>query len=524
MHKATLLLLLSLACATAAAMPPSDGGATWRQPSLDEPAPHDRPLLVYFGAEWCPPCKVLEARAFNQPDVQAALQPFDAVYVDGDAVDAKEWMDRYKVVGFPTLLAIAPDGRELGRVAGTAKKQDVVDFLVEASGTQAPMAILQRLVGGAPLDRADWTALAAIPVHGADTMQKDADGASVALKRFRDDMAAAVAAMRRVEPPLPQAVALRLEAKALLLEVMTKTPGERATQRATLDAAMDDAAALADLTSELAYFSQETLDYLHPDEDSGRRALARRFIAMMDAESARFPDDAPLQILMMQMQIPLLALGSDDIDAAKTRIANQVERILETTATPADRLAVVMGAAYLLRSTGREFRSDAAIRDALKMAPDAYYLHDVLAYGAYLRGDFEEGLRQTEAAFRGAIDSPSAVQWGAGWIGWLVDERSGEPATIERAANEVLDAAQRSGGPFRGYNVKPMTRLATELGRWAALNAANAAAGARIVARIERMCGQTRDEAAQSKACAETVETFRKPPPEDADEGMAAAG
>ena len=83
-----------------------------------------RLLLVDFYAEWCGPCKVLEATVLSDPKVQAALARVDFLKVDTDEhVDAAK---HYDVVGMPMLLMLDADGTELFRLVGMIDSVELV--------------------------------------------------------------------------------------------------------------------------------------------------------------------------------------------------------------------------------------------------------------------------------------------------------------------------------------------------------------------------------------------------------------
>ena len=48
----------------------------------------NKPVLLYWGAQWCPPCKQLKSAVFSRPDFIEKSKLFVAVYLDGDLPDA----------------------------------------------------------------------------------------------------------------------------------------------------------------------------------------------------------------------------------------------------------------------------------------------------------------------------------------------------------------------------------------------------------------------------------------------------
>lgn len=76
-----------------------------------------KPVLVDFSAIWCPTCRALHADVFTDAAVKQAITTgFVLARVDYDEPEARAFMQRYAVQGFPTLLALSSDGRLLRRV------------------------------------------------------------------------------------------------------------------------------------------------------------------------------------------------------------------------------------------------------------------------------------------------------------------------------------------------------------------------------------------------------------------------
>lgn len=71
-----------------------------------------------FGAVWCPPCNLMNAEVLNDPADSALLAAFEVVPVDVDHHDSWTLKDRYSVGGYPTLVAVDAQGREVARLVG----------------------------------------------------------------------------------------------------------------------------------------------------------------------------------------------------------------------------------------------------------------------------------------------------------------------------------------------------------------------------------------------------------------------
>lgn len=74
-------------------------------------------VLVDFSAIWCPTCRVLHAKVFTDTTVKQAITTgFVLSRVDYEAPEARAFMQRYAVQGFPTLLILSADGQLVRRV------------------------------------------------------------------------------------------------------------------------------------------------------------------------------------------------------------------------------------------------------------------------------------------------------------------------------------------------------------------------------------------------------------------------
>ena len=75
-----------------------------------------KPLLMFFAADWCSFCRQMGDDVFTKPEFRALAERFVCVRVE--AAKHPELCTQYRVADYPTLVLAAPDGTPLERVAG----------------------------------------------------------------------------------------------------------------------------------------------------------------------------------------------------------------------------------------------------------------------------------------------------------------------------------------------------------------------------------------------------------------------
>jgi thiol-disulfide isomerase/thioredoxin/YHS domain-containing protein len=83
-----------------------------------------KPILLHFYTESCPPCKMLEYRAFRDPEFVRVLSE-SVIPVKVNAEEQREFTANYGVTRWPTDVYLFPDGTELHR---TVSPQDPVAY------------------------------------------------------------------------------------------------------------------------------------------------------------------------------------------------------------------------------------------------------------------------------------------------------------------------------------------------------------------------------------------------------------
>ncbi len=90
-----------------------------------------RPVIVDFGATWCPACEELGHRTFTDPSVRREMTRFTAIKVDAteSTPDIDAVQREHQVRGLPTVLVFDSSGREVVRVTEFVAAPRMVEML-----------------------------------------------------------------------------------------------------------------------------------------------------------------------------------------------------------------------------------------------------------------------------------------------------------------------------------------------------------------------------------------------------------
>ena len=109
----------------------------WRQgdvaDAFAEAKERGKPVLLYWGASWCPPCAQMKASVFKDPRFIAETEKFAPVYLDGDTEGAQRWAERFATAGYPTLIVLRPDGTEVTRINGASTAAELLALMRTAA-------------------------------------------------------------------------------------------------------------------------------------------------------------------------------------------------------------------------------------------------------------------------------------------------------------------------------------------------------------------------------------------------------
>lgn len=87
----------------------------------------NKPLLLYFTADWCGPCQSLKRTTWANRDVEAALRDYVPVKIDIDA--HPDLANQYRVQAVPHFVLIGADNRLKNVADGAMDSDRFLDWL-----------------------------------------------------------------------------------------------------------------------------------------------------------------------------------------------------------------------------------------------------------------------------------------------------------------------------------------------------------------------------------------------------------
>ena len=123
-------VLLLMACAYVYSSRPRESAVAWEHDhdaGLARAAEKNQLVLLDFYADWCGPCKMMDREVFSREDVAEALADWVPVKVDAEA-NAK-LADGYGIEGFPTFIALNPQGERLAVLPGGVSAEGFLDWI-----------------------------------------------------------------------------------------------------------------------------------------------------------------------------------------------------------------------------------------------------------------------------------------------------------------------------------------------------------------------------------------------------------
>jgi thiol-disulfide isomerase/thioredoxin len=427
-----------------------------------------KPLFLYWGAEWCPPCAQIKSTIFNRREFQERSRLFVPVYLDGDTPSAQKQGERFGVVGYPTVILFRPDGTEITRLPGSVGVERYGRILDVALADARPVKeILAAATQGGEVPGNDWQLLAYYS-WGSDNERLVAKADRIATfrtlsQRCPAEMSADCA--RLFFDYLGAASDAAADGKKPLSGL------ERAADRKHLLDILESPAVGRANVDNLLYRQKDAISLLSDVGSPERKALVQAWSAALDrlGSDAGSPLSAPEQLMVLRARVLLAQLDAPDAPlppALLGEIRTTVARVDAQTTDPYARQAMVNAAAGIYWEAGLNDDANRLLVAALEKSKTPYYFMLDLAELAKKAGRKDEAVQWLAKAYDGAKGPATRFQWGSSYLLGLIEMTPENSAGIEKAGLEVLGELDDSPDAFYQRTRMRLEQLSTKLLDW----------------------------------------------------------
>ncbi len=457
-----------------------------------------KPLLLYWGASWCPPCNQLKATLFNRQDFIQLSRSFVAVNIDGDKPGAQKLGAQFKVSGYPTLVLFKPDGTEITRLPGEADAPQVMELLrLGLAGGRPVKAVLADARLSKPISADEWRMLSFYSWETDDEQLLPGRDDAGVLAQLATASAAGGAAADSVTRLWLKAVAASDDGKGLkpddalrarVLQVLADPAQVRQFADVIVGSAPEMVRALGD--------SAERRQPLVAAFDPALRQLERDpGLSRGDRMSALIS-----RIELARIELPKRELKVSLPDALLREVRQHAADADRSITDGYERQAVLPSAAHALERAGLPAESEALLKANLARSHSPYYLMSQLGSLARKQGHNDEALRWYAQAFDKSQGPATRLQWGAGYLQALVDLAPADAVRIEATAARLFDEAGRDSGAFYKRSAASMRRVGRALAAWNK-DGSHKASIRRLQARLEPLCRKVDESDGRRATC-----------------------
>jgi protein disulfide-isomerase len=417
----------------------------------------NRPVLLYWGAEWCPFCHTLKSTVFSRPDFIAKAKLFLPVYLDGDDEGAQKWGESFGIEGYPTLIVLDPDRHEIIRLgAGRDVSQYAAALDLALEDVHPVDALLRSAAAGQQLTLNECRRLA-YNSWDLDTLAASSYAQQAAALQAAAEHCPADAQLERAD-----------------LDIFAAYYQASAESGVLADGAQQPSAPLSGLIDRVAQVlalrdtAVAAAGALGALDDSFFRAVRARgprfaapfagsYVAIMDAAASDpryvLADqlgfvDAKLRALaalaVAKPKQPVPALPKAAVAAARARI----DAALAGEQNIYVRSGLVNAALNILEDIGDYPAAYQVAQSEIGRASAPYYYKADLAEIAEKLGHKDEAVTLLDQAYQESQGAATRFQWGQLYVSGLLRLAPKDAPRIESAGTQVLSELD---GPDRIY-------------------------------------------------------------------------
>lgn len=478
---------------------PADASIEWFDGSIaaafEAAKSEGKPLFLYWGAVWCPPCQEIKYTVFKSQEFIQLTRLFVPAYLDGDTAEAQAWGEKLGVKGYPTMIVFNPKGEEMTRIPGG------IDILRYNTVLELSLNQMRSTASLVQIALEDSTRLSVDEFYQLAYYSWFQDTA--ALPEDIDKTALFFGlSMSAPEGELSNRFYMNY-----LLALAENYPSKDAGKDGLhVDLAIAERLETILSSSSLVLASWDSLAYAMEDilalpiiDDARKADLAALWASSVF--DLRF-DESLSRSEKLAGWLPRLQLATRD----DQRLSVDLQKLLraelksadEATPDSFERQSVINQIGYIYREAGLVDDAKDLLLAELDKSASPYYFMSSLGSLAEKNEDFDEALGWRKSAYENSVGEATRFQWGANYVLAMIRMAPEDHQVIATRASALLSEFHESGELFAGRNFRILKRLNETLRSWQEEQEPETLA---FQPEVERLCDDQKEESLQQKNC-----------------------
>jgi len=426
-----------------------------------------KPIFLYWGAEWCPPCHAIKATVFRSAEFIARSHLFVAVYIDGDSENAQAEGERFGLLGYPTMIVFDPEGNELTRIPGGIDIQAYANILDLTLDKVAPVSDLVNSLAseGSKLSANECRLLAYNSWGQNPEVLQELDEVEL----FRNIYDACPAELQ------PERSIVYMQYFDVLLdsldtELVESSLDEQQIKEATevIFGILDNYELVrANVFSVILDAANITSALSEKDSDK-RQHMVDAFLAAIDR---LYADESVYKRERVYTVLGKIRLEQIDDSEAKLSDELQAEVLSvvawadESTPDPYQRHAIINASSNVLEEAGMPKEAKALLLAELDRSKQPYYFMLSLGDIEQEAGNYDEAIAWFKKAYDISTGPATRFQWGYYYVVSLMEMAPDDAALIKSATIDVIRELEAGSGFYQRPKAQ-LARLEQKLMNW----------------------------------------------------------
>lgn len=446
-------------------------GIDWFDGTVDEAfavaRESGKPIYLYWGAVWCPPCHAIAATIFKSPEFIERSRLFVPVYLDGDTANAQAYGEKFGVRGYPTMVVFNSSGVELTRIPGGIDIQAYANILdVTLNNSSSTSDLVAALMGEkVTLSTAECTLLA-YHSWGQDThILEQYDDAEVFLR-----MHAACPSEQSVQRSILYMSWLDavLNTEDEDDEFAPLSTDEIVASRREVQAMLDDQELVA-ANIFTVLFAGPALTTALTDPDSDERATLK---SSFHREFDRLASDDSVytreRIYTLLGKIRFERMDDEDAEISEN-LQLEIQKMTawadESTPSVYERQPIINALANVLTEADMDDSAKSLLLAELERSKQPYYYMVTIADIEERAGNLEVAIEWLKKAHEATRGPATRFQWGYYYLNGLLQMAPDNMQGIRDTTVALIKELQESGGFYQRPKAQ-LGRLEKRLLAW----------------------------------------------------------